>query len=130
MKSMFIRQQDLDDALLQGVHIRVALGDVLLDEPPAGGHVRAANLGREEMVEGAGLLGGANLALHVLKVPAFLQLLDDGGAGGRGSDAAVLALLSVVLLLEDGLYTMERISLVKGTLIMRIHQRTYSIACT
>ena len=27
-------------------------------------------------------------------------------------------------------YTMERISLVKGTLIMRIHQRTYSIACT
>lgn len=95
--------EDLDDALLQGVHIRVALGDVLLDEPPAGGHVRTANLGREEMVEGAGLLGGANLALHVLKVPAFLQLLDDGGAGGRGSDAAVLALLSVVLLLEDGL---------------------------
>lgn len=95
--------EDLDDALLQGVHIRVALGDVLLDEPPAGGHVRAANLGRQEMVEGAGLLGGANLALHVLKVPAFLQLLDDGGAGGRGSDAAVLALLSVVLLLEDGL---------------------------
>lgn len=69
--------EDLDDALLQGVHIRLALGDVLLDEPPAGSHVSSANLGRQEMVEGASLLRGADFALHVLKVPALLQLLDD-----------------------------------------------------
>ena len=50
---------------------------LLLDEPPAGSHVSSANLGRQEMVEGASLLRGADFALHVLKVPALLQLLDD-----------------------------------------------------
>ena len=39
--------KDLDDVLLQGVHVRLAVCDVLLDEPPAGRHVRPRYFRRE-----------------------------------------------------------------------------------
>ena len=96
-----VPEEHTDDVLLQGVHARLAVRDVLLDEPPAGGHVRTGDFRREQVVEGAGLLGGADLALGFLKVPARFQVLDDGGARRRRADAAVLALLAVVLALED-----------------------------
>ena len=89
--------------VLQAVHVGPAVGDVLLDQPPAGGHVRAANLRREQAVEGAGLLGGTHLAAGLVEEAALLELFDDLRTGGGGADAAVLALLAVVLAFQDGL---------------------------
>lgn len=93
--------EDLHDGILQGVHVRLAVCDILLDEPPSCSHVRAANLRREECVERLGLIGRSNLSLSFLKVATVFQVLDDGGAGGRRADAAVLALLAIILALED-----------------------------
>ena len=93
--------EDLDDGILQGVHVRLAVCDILLDEPPSCSHVRAANLRREERIERLGLIGRTNLSLSFLKVATGFQTLDDGGAGGRRADAAVLALLAVILAFQD-----------------------------
>ena len=93
--------EDLDDGILQGVHVRLAVCDILLDEPPSCGHVCTANLRREECVERLGLIGCSNLSLSFLKVATGFQTLDDGGAGGRRSDTAVFALLAVILTLKD-----------------------------